>query len=123
MSARNLLVELLVEELPPKALKSLGESFSDLLGASLTSQGLRPADSVATSFATPRRLAAHFTNVAPKAEDKAVQQKLMPVPVGLDAEGKPTPALLKRLSALGLDATAASKVKRAPDGKAESLFI
>ncbi|MCZ7655429.1 MAG: glycine--tRNA ligase subunit beta [Rhodocyclaceae bacterium] len=61
MSAKNLLVELFVEELPPKALKKLGESFTASLTASLKSQGLIDDTSVATPFASPRRLAAHVT--------------------------------------------------------------
>jgi glycyl-tRNA synthetase beta chain len=76
-----------------------------------------------TPFASPRRLAAHVTGVAAKAADKAVSQKLMPVSVGLDASGAPTPALLKRLAGLGADASAVAGLKRAPDGKAEALFF
>jgi glycyl-tRNA synthetase beta chain len=118
----NLLVELFVEELPPKALKKLGEAFASTLAASLQSQGLAQADAVATPFATPRRLAAHITAVAAQAADKSVSQKLMPVSVGLDAAGNATPALLKKLQALGADASAVSGLKRAMDGKAEALF-
>ncbi|GIK25204.1 MAG: glycine--tRNA ligase subunit beta [Rhodocyclaceae bacterium] len=123
MGAQNLLVELFVEELPPKALKKLGESFSAALAASLRSQGLLDAGSVVTPYASPRRLAAHVTAVAAKAADKAVQQKLMPVSVALDAAGNATPALLKKLAALGADASAVPKLKRAMDGKAEALFL
>jgi len=104
MSTKNLLVELFVEELPPKALKKLGESFAATLAASLKSQGLAD-QSVVTSFASPRRLAVHVTNVAAKAADRPVQQKLMPVAVALDANGNATPALLKKLAALGQDAS------------------
>jgi glycyl-tRNA synthetase beta chain len=118
----NLLVELFVEELPPKALKKLGEAFASTLAASLQSQGLASADAVVTPFATPRRLAAHVTGVAAQAADKAVSQKLMPVTVGLDAAGNATPALLKKLQALGADASAVAGLKRAMDGKAEALF-
>jgi glycyl-tRNA synthetase beta chain len=123
MGAKNLLVELFVEELPPKALKKLGESFAANLAAGLGSQGLLDAGSAATPYASPRRLAAHVTNVAAKATDKAVQQKLMPVAVALDASGQPTPALLKKLAALGADAGAVPALKRAMDGKAEALFL
>jgi glycyl-tRNA synthetase beta chain len=126
MTTQNLLVELLVEELPPKALKKLGEAFASTLAASLQSQGLANADAVVTPFATPRRLAAHVTAVALQAADKAVSQKLMPVSVGLDANGNATPALLKKLQALGADvsnpASTVAGLKRAPDGKAEALF-
>lgn len=123
MNTQNLLVELFVEELPPKALPALGESFARALAASLQAQGLATADCVVTPFASPRRLAAHLTAVAAKAADKAVAQKLMPVAVGLDADGKPTPALLKRLGALGLGSDAAPRLRREGVGKAEILFI
>jgi len=126
MTTKNLLVELFVEELPPKALKKLGEAFAGQLADQLRAQGLAGADSVVTAFASPRRLAAHISHVWLKAADKAVQQKLMPVAVGLDANGGATPALLKKLQALGADlsnpAAVVTALKRAPDGKAEALF-
>jgi glycyl-tRNA synthetase beta chain len=122
MTSKNLLVELFVEELPPKALKKLGEAFAAVLFEQLKSQGLASTGSQLTSFASPRRLAAHVTAVAAQAADKAVSQKLMPVAVGLDAAGNATPALLKKLQALGADASAAASLKRAVDGKAEALF-
>ncbi len=126
MTTQNLLVELFVEELPPKALNKLGAAFSGVLAEQLKAQGLAAADAVVTAFASPRRLAAHVTAVSAQAADKAVQQKLMPVAVGLDAAGNATPALLKKLQALGADvsapAAAVAALKRAPDGKAEALF-
>ena len=126
MTTKNLLVELFVEELPPKVLKKLGDAFATLLAEQLRAMGLATGESVVTAFATPRRLAAHITHVWLKAADKAVQQKLMPVTVGLDATGQATPALLKKLQALGADvskpATTVAALKRAPDGKAEALF-
>jgi len=125
-TTQNLLVELFVEELPPKALQKLGDAFATVLGDQLKAQGLATAASVVTPFASPRRLAAHVTGVADKAADKAVQQKLMPVTVGLDASGNASPALLKKLQALGADvsdpAAAVAALKRAQDGKAEALF-
>ncbi|KQO21424.1 glycine--tRNA ligase subunit beta [Acidovorax sp. Leaf78] len=125
-TTQNLLVELFVEELPPKALQKLGDAFATVLGDQLKAQGLATAASVVTPFASPRRLAAHVTGVADKAADKAVQQKLMPVAVGLDASGNASPALLKKLQALGADvsdpAAAVAALKRAQDGKAEALF-
>lgn len=126
MTTQNLLVELFVEELPPKALNKLGAAFSGVLAEQLKAQGLAAADAAVTAYASPRRLAAHVTGVLAQAADKAVQQKLMPVTVGLDAAGNATPALLKKLQALGADvsnpAAAVAALKRAPDGKAEALF-
>lgn len=119
----NLLVELFVEELPPKALKKLGEAFAGVLADSLKAQGLAHADAVVTPFASPRRLAVHLTGVLTRAADQAIQQKLMPVAVALDAAGQPTPALLKKLGSLGLGAEVVPQLKRQPDGKAEALFL
>ncbi len=119
----NLLVELFVEELPPKALKKLGDAFAAVLRDQLVAQGLADAGSLLTAYASPRRLAAHLTDVLPQAADRAVSQKLMPVTVALDASGNPTPALLKRLAALGTDASAVPGLRRAMDGKAEALFF
>jgi len=121
MTHPNLLVELFVEELPPKALQKLGDAFGAVLLEQL--QGLAAAHAQLTAYASPRRLAAHITEVAPQAADKAVSQKLMPVAVGLDASGQPTPALLKKLAALGADASAVPALKRVDDGKAEVLFF
>ncbi|MCL2644305.1 MAG: glycine--tRNA ligase subunit beta [Betaproteobacteria bacterium] len=122
MIAQNLIVEILVEELPPKALESLGESFASSLVASLKRDGLAPENAIVTAYATPRRLAAHITEVSAAAADKAVSQKLMPVSVGFK-EGAPTPALLKKLAALGADASAVEKLRRENDGKADILFF
>jgi glycyl-tRNA synthetase beta chain len=122
MATQNLLVELFVEELPPKALRKLGDAFAGVLFEQLKTQGLVTAESKLTSFASPRRLAAHITAVASHGADKAVSQKLMPVSVGLDASGNATPALIKKLQALGTDALAVPGLKRAMDGKAEALF-
>jgi len=123
MSQQNLLVELFVEELPPKALKKLGDAFSSTLFETLKLQGLSAENSVVTSFATPRRLAAHITAIAAQAKDKQISQKLMPVSVGLDANGNATPALIKRLNGMGLDETAVSQLTKQMDGKNEALFL
>jgi len=123
MHKHNLLVELLVEELPPKALKKLGAAFAGVLAEQLQAQGLAEADVRLTSYASPRRLAALFSDVAARAPDRPVSHKLMPVSVGLDASGAPTSALLKRLAALGADATAVPGLRRALDGKAEALYL
>jgi len=119
---QNLLLELFVEELPPKALKKLGDAFAGVLHEQLKQQGLAGTDSSLTAYASPRRLAAHITHVVAQAADKVVSQKLMPVSVGLDAAGQATPALLKKLQALGADASVVANLKKAMDGKAEALF-
>lgn len=127
MTTHNLLVELFVEELPPKALNKLGNAFASVLADQLKAQGLAAADAAVTAYASPRRLAAHVVGVAAKAADKAQTVKLMPVAVGLDASGQPSAALLKRLGGMGLDvsdpAAVLARLKRQPDGKAEALFL
>jgi len=120
---KNLLVELFVEELPPKALKKLGEAFAHGLFDDLKVQGLIAEHAVLTVFASPRRLAAQVSSVNTVAADKAQSIKLMPASVGLDAAGQPTPALLKKLASLGADASAVPSLKRQMDGKAEALFF
>ena len=123
----NLLIELFVEELPPKALKKLGDSFAALLSDSLKAQGLLEATTAVTAFASPRRLAVHLTDVAAKAADRALLQRLMPVAVALGTEGQATPALVKKLASLGIAASAVPallpQLKRKADGKAEALFL
>ena len=108
---KNLLVELFVEELPPKALNMLGEAFAGVLFKSLKTQGLTLANAAVTAFATPRRLAAHISYVMDKAADKQISQKLMPASVGLDANGKATPALLKKLQSLGANESVVASLK------------
>ena len=123
MSTKNLLVELFVEELPPKVLNKLGEAFSSILFESLKSQGLAEDNSVVTAYASPRRLAVHATNILAVAPNKTSTQKLMPVSVGLDASGNATPALIKRLNGMGLDESAVSNLTKQADGKNEALFL
>ena len=123
MATENLLVELLVEELPPKALRNLGRAFAAALADSLKAQGLAAADAVVTDYASPRRLGVHIAAVVAQAADKAVSQKLMPVAVGLDATGNATAALLKKLQSLGADASAVPGLHKRMDGKAEALFF
>ena len=119
---RNLLVELFVEELPPKSLKKLGDAFAAGLAQQLAAQGLVADGAAVTAFASPRRLAAHVSGVRAQAAEAAQSHKLMPVAVGLDAAGQPTSALLKKLAALGVDASAVAGLQRRMEGKSESLF-
>jgi len=132
MSTNNLLVELLVEELPPKALKKLGEAFSHALFQSLKQRDLTSPDSTVTHYASPRRLAAYISNVVSTSPDKEITEKLMPVSIAIDADGKPTDAFRKRLSKIGREALADSwpSAQNGPDqllvqndGKAEAIFF
>jgi len=121
MSA-TLLVELFCEELPPKALKRLGEAFAEAVARGLSKREMTEAGSATRAFATPRRLAVAVSGVKPESAARAVEVKLMPASVGLDAQGKPTPALLKKLEAAGLAGLDPARLRRKVDGKAEMLF-
>lgn len=120
MTAETLLVELLTEELPPKALKALGEAFAAGIANGLAQRGLVGNGNTASAYATPRRLAVTVSNVLPKAEGQRFKQKVLPLSVAYDARGTPTAALAKKLAALGL--ADASTLTRESDGKAEALF-
>jgi glycyl-tRNA synthetase beta chain len=120
MRTETLLVELLTEELPPKALKALGEAFAAGIANGLAQRGLVAADSATSAYATPRRLAVTVSHVLPKAEDQRFKQKVLPLAVAYDAAGASTPALAKKLAALGL--ADAETLIRESDGKADALF-
>ncbi|MBC7781599.1 MAG: glycine--tRNA ligase subunit beta [Proteobacteria bacterium] len=122
MSA-TLLLELFTEELPPKALRRLGEAFASGIEAALSNLGLLEAGAVTTAYATPRRLAVTITHTLAKAPDRTSRQKLLPVSVAFDAQGLPSAALTRKMAGLGLDVDAWRSLERAVDGKAEALFI
>jgi glycyl-tRNA synthetase beta chain len=117
-----LLVELLTEELPPKALKKLGDAFAAGIEAVLVKDGLLQANSAPQVFATPRRLAVLYANVIPAAQNKAVKQKILPVSVALDAAGNATPALTKKLAGMNLTTLTVADFTREMDGKNETFF-
>lgn len=128
MTQKNLLVELFVEELPPKALKVLGESFGKTLVSNLMlKHGLVPLipeneseQGYFSCFASPRRLAVHVKNVRNKAENEIEHLKLMPLKVAYDANGQATPALLKKLASLGVSEEILPALRREEDG---SLYL
>ncbi|MBT9614419.1 MAG: glycine--tRNA ligase subunit beta, partial [Burkholderiales bacterium] len=118
----TLLIELLTEELPPKALARLGQAFAEKIVLDLHARQLVDAESGYSWFATPRRLALQVMDVRAQAPDQAFTEKLMPVAVALDADGKPTQALLKKLEAKGISPERIASFERRMDGKAEALF-
>ena len=131
-SGAALTVELFTEELPPKALKLLGEAFAAGLTDGLRDRGFLQKASVATPYATPRRLAVKITHVLPVSPDQPFTQKLMPTAVALGADGRPTAALKKRLAGLGRAhlaeqwpevSSGPDRLTRESDGKAEALFL
>jgi hypothetical protein len=122
-AVRALLVELFVEELPPKSLRKLGEAWGEALREGLRARALCEAEAGLEIYASPRRLAARVGAVRAQAPDRPVSHKLMPVAVGLDAQGQPSAALLKRLAALGFEASAAAGLRRVVEGKSELLYL
>jgi glycyl-tRNA synthetase beta chain len=126
-SALNtLLIELFTEELPPKALKTLGESFAQSVSQTLQKAGLLQATDAAKvqAYASPRRLAVSLPNVASRGQDQQKKEKLLPAAIGLDAKGQPLPPLVKKLQSLGLDPQQAmGQLTQENDGKQDVLFI
>ncbi len=120
MSAKPLLIELLTEELPPKALERLGNAFAGAVAESLRARGLAAADAEARTFCTPRRLAVRLDAVIAQAPAREVALKGPSVKVGLDADGQPTQALIKWAEKQG--ATPA-QLTRASDGKQECFWF
>ncbi len=117
----TLLVELLTEELPPKALRVLGEAFAAGVHQGLVLHDLaNPDPGKLQYYASPRRLGVRIEDVLAVAPQRAFEQKLVPVSVGLDAQGAPTAALRKKLDALGLPYVA-SHLARESDGRQEVL--
>ena len=131
MSA-NLLVELFTEELPPKALKRLGDAFAGGIADSLRNVALLDATSKAKAFATPRRLAVYITSVLEKGRVRPLEQKLMPAAVARKEDGGWSDALRKKLAAQGKAALADVAVNTKvgtdtltikSDGKVDSVFL
>ncbi|WP_338766831.1 glycine--tRNA ligase subunit beta [Massilia sp. METH4] len=119
---QTLLIELLTEELPPKALAKLGAAFASGIVNGLKARDFLEEDSIATPYATPRRLAVSITKVRDVSPDKSIREKVLPVTVALDKEGNPTAPLAKKLAALGFPDLKVADLERAQDGKAESFF-
>ena len=122
LKGQDLLIELLAEELPPKALKTLGQAFAKGVFDGLVNAGLTQKGASFEGFATPRRLAVRVHGVLPQASAKALEQKLMPLSVGLDANANATAALTKKLAALGLAHLQVSDLAQIDDGKQINLW-
>ncbi|BCF95853.1 glycine--tRNA ligase beta subunit [Paraburkholderia sp. PGU19] len=119
----TLLVELLTEELPPKALARLGDAFAEGIAQRLAARDLIEGELSFERYATPRRLAVTIKNVRSVAPEKHVREKVLPVSVALDANGQPTPPLAKKLAALGFPDFSVNDLERANDGKADAFFL
>lgn len=117
-----LLVELLTEELPPKALQKLGQAFAEGIHQTLKQHNLLAPSCTVTDYATPRRLAVRLSAVLQQAPDREYTEKLMPAKIGLSDQGEITPALAKRLASKGLEHITATDLITESDGKQDYLF-
>jgi glycyl-tRNA synthetase beta chain len=117
--AASLLVELLTEELPPKALRALGYAFAETLVTDLREDGFAPPDGAFTVYASPRRLGVLVRDVEPKAPDRAVLVKGPSVKAGLSADGTPSQALIGFAKKRGIPI---ERLEREHDGKQE-IFV
>ena len=98
MTTKSLLVELLVEELPPKALRNLGDTFAKDLYDSLKEFDLLEEASRPTAFASPRRLGVHITHVRSKSPERTGKKRLMPSAIAFTSDGSWSEVLQKRLA-------------------------
>jgi glycyl-tRNA synthetase beta chain len=127
----TLVVEVVTEELPPRALKALGSAFADTIAAELGRRNVLTDASETTPYATPRRLAVSVSHVLGMAPDADVVDKLMPARVARNADGAPSPALRRKLASLGRADLAdaphsnedAEGLHVASDGKAEYVYL
>ena len=112
----NVLIELRSEELPPKSLKALSESFAHSVFTALKDQAFASPESACTPYATPRRLALVVTDIVEQQPDRVIEKKGPAVSSGVDAAGKPTKALEGFMRSSG---TTFEQLQKASDGKAE----
>ncbi|WP_225775724.1 glycine--tRNA ligase subunit beta [Pseudomonas sp. Marseille-Q5115] len=101
MSAQDFLVELGTEELPPKALATLGEAFLAGIQKGLLAAGLNYTAS--RYYAAPRRLAVLVTGLDTQQADRSVNLDGPPRQAAFDADGNPTQAALGFARKCGVD--------------------
>ncbi|MGE4368392.1 MAG: glycine--tRNA ligase subunit beta [Burkholderiaceae bacterium] len=122
LTTQPLIVELLTEELPPKALQRLGTAFAQGLEDTLRKLNMLPEGCAVTAFATPRRLAALFSAVVHQAEPQPFTEKLMPAKIGFTDKNELSPALQKKLAAKGLEHLARNDLIIESDGKQDYIL-
>ncbi|MCP4878639.1 MAG: glycine--tRNA ligase subunit beta [Gammaproteobacteria bacterium] len=95
------LIEIGTEELPPKALQSLSQSFASQVAQALAGQGVE-ADTVEV-FATPRRLAMLLRNIPQQQAEQMIEKRGPAISAAFDADGKPSRAALGFAASCGVD--------------------
>ena len=119
----GLLVEILTEELPPKVLDQLSKSLANSVFEFLERTDFTEQNSTIKYFATPRRLAFFISDVRKQSPKRIDTLKLLPYKVGIGADGKPTPSLIKKLRKLEIDDKSSKDIKKINDGKLDMLVI
>ncbi|MSQ91656.1 MAG: glycine--tRNA ligase subunit beta [Gammaproteobacteria bacterium] len=117
MTRRDFLVEIGTEELPPKSLWALTESFRDGVISGLNATGL--AHGKAEAYATPRRLAVFVRRLADTQGEQKLERRGPPVLAAFDANGQPTRAALAFAESCGVTVAALTRVT---EPKGEFLF-
>ncbi|UTA47929.1 glycine--tRNA ligase subunit beta [Simiduia sp. 21SJ11W-1] len=118
MSQNTFLVEVGTEELPPKALKTLSNAFTQSIVASLQAQGLTMGE--VKSFAAPRRLAVTIAGLPTNTPVSDVEMFGPPAHIAFDKDGKPTKAAqaFAQKNGVPLDA-----LQTKSDGKIDKLYV
>lgn len=90
MTEKTFLVEIGTEELPPKALRNLAESFAANFTAELDTAGLSHGE--ISWYAAPRRLALKVANLSAAQPDREVEKRGPAIAAAFDASGVATKA-------------------------------
>ena len=116
--ARDFLIEIGTEELPPKALSTLSEAFVAGIAAGL--EKARLAHGQVAGFATPRRLAVRVLRLAAQQPEQHVRRRGPPVSAAFDGAGAPTRAALAFAASCG---TTVEALERIEEGKGTFLYF
>ena len=116
--ARDFLIEIGTEELPPKALSTLSEAFVAGIAAGL--EKARLAHGQVAGFATPRRLAVRVLRLAAQQPEQHVRRRGPPVSAAFDGAGVPTRAALAFAASCG---TTVEALERIEEGKGTFLYF
>ncbi|MGH8289237.1 MAG: glycine--tRNA ligase subunit beta [Steroidobacteraceae bacterium] len=114
---RDFLIELGTEELPPKALRLLEQTFAGALASGLAKAGLKHGE--LRSFATPRRLAVLVRGLAARQPDQRIERRGPPVSAAFDAQGLPTRAALAFAASCK---ASVEELQRREEGKGTFLY-
>ena len=117
MNRHDFLVEIGAEEMPPRSLRALGESFREGVAAGLQSAGLSFA--TASAYFTPRRLAVKVAKLLDRQPEQRIERRGPPVSAAFDSAGKPTRAAIAFAESCGVRV---EELTRINDNKGEFLF-